>query len=410
MAKRRSNGEGTVRQRADGKWEAYTPRDAYQKRRKVTADTQREVLQKLAKAKRDQVLGLHVSSGRQTLERWLSTWLETVIKPKVASTTHENYETLIRTHITPHIGRIRLEHLTEQHIEAFKHAVLSSRRKNHGKRTPASMPLLSIRTVRYVHGLLISALDVAQTRGYIERNVARLVPLATRNAREDIAETPRRARRPRLSRANVYALLGAIRGHRNEPVYRLMLSLGLRRGEALGLMLDDLDLHAGLLHVRASLKRSRGKVVRGTTKTTAGERVYKLGPVLSDMLRQHLIAREREATTIPEWQEHGYLFPSNVGTAINPNNLLTQFKVFLRKAELPNTWRVHDLRHACAVFLVAQGEHPRTVMGILGHTKIATTMDIYADVLEETQSAATDGLAATFRETLELPAKKEKVQ
>jgi integrase len=97
---------------------------------------------------------------------------------------------------------------------------------------------------------------------------------------------------------------------------------------------------------------------------------------------------EERANIGPEWQEHGLVFPSEVGTPISPRNLQRHFKLLLVAAKLPATIRIHDLRHSCATLLIAQGVHPRVVMEILGHSQISVTMNTYAHVLPETQREA----------------------
>lgn len=411
---RRSRGEGTVRQREDGKWEAYTARDVLGKRRKVTASTEREVLRRLAEAKRKQAAGVDSRGERQSIGEWLERWLELVERENAAST-HENYCTMVRTHVIPHIGKVRpLSALTVDHVDDLLVQLLATPRANLSKQQKLDkeakrpVPTLSHRTVSYALSLLVASLNVAKERHYLTINVAAqaTMPQQTKRAKRLI-------KRERFTKVQAEKLLAAIANHRNEALYRLMLSLGLRRGEALALLRDDIDLDRGLLHVRASLKRVNHKLIRDTTKTEGSERTYQLGPVLTAMMRAHLARIDEERDKIPGWQDHGYIFPSTVGTPIEPRNLLTQYKSFLRKAELPETFRIHDLRHACAVFLISQGEHPRVIMGILGHTKIATTMDIYGDMLDEVQSAATDKIAAMFTvpdedRVLELPEPKVK--
>ncbi|MFL5804338.1 MAG: tyrosine-type recombinase/integrase [Roseiflexaceae bacterium] len=82
------------------------------------------------------------------------------------------------------------------------------------------------------------------------------------------------------------------------------------------------------------------------------------------------------------------MFPSTVGTPMEPRNLSRQFKVALKVAGLPETTCFHDLRHSCATFLIVQGVHPRVVMQILGHSQISVTMNTYGHVLEDSQRDA----------------------
>ncbi len=95
------------------------------------------------------------------------------------------------------------------------------------------------------------------------------------------------------------------------------------------------------------------------------------------------------------WREHGLVFPSTVGTPLEPRNVTRHYKQLLKRAGLPDV-RFHDLRHSCATLLVAQGVHPRVVMEILGHSQISLTMNTYAHVLPEAQREAVGMMNALF--------------
>jgi integrase len=178
------------------------------------------------------------------------------------------------------------------------------------------------------------------------------------------------------------ALLDAVRGDPLEALYRIALSLGLRRGEILGLRREDVDLVERKLRITGSLQRIRGRLVRTTPKTKTSIRTLPLPETILQVLRSHL---ERQQDIFPDAE---FVFVSSVGTAIDPRNLLRRFKEALHQAGLPETIRFHDLRHSCATFLIAQGEHARVIMEFLGHAQISTTMDIYGHVLDETRTAA----------------------
>jgi len=91
-----------------------------------------------------------------------------------------------------------------------------------------------------------------------------------------------------------------------------------------------------------------------------------------------------------------YVFSTRSGTPLEARNVVRAFKTILNKAGLPATTRFHDLRHSAATLLIAQGVHPRTVMEILGHSQIATTMKTYGHVLPETMKDAADRMDAAF--------------
>ena len=115
--------------------------------------------------------------------------------------------------------------------------------------------------------------------------------------------------------------------------------------------------------------------------------------IIRDVLHQHRTHQDSQRTS-EHWQEHGLVFPSNVGTLMEPGNLHRRFKIVLKRAGLPATVRFHDLRHSCATLLLAQGVPLVVVRDTLGHAQISTTADIYGHVLPETHRHAVDDLDA----------------
>ena len=228
---------------------------------------------------------------------------------------------------------------------------------------------------------------------HVQRNAATLVDVprhaTTPTSDDETDKEPAFAIQP-LDERQSRALLATVAGHRLEALYRVALSLGLRRGEVLGLRWSDIDFERATLRVTGALQRYRGKLERASTKTAASAQPISLPPVLLATLRRHQRAQERErAAAGTRWKEHGLVFTTALGTPIEPRNLIRHFKGVLKRAGLPQTIRFHDLRHSCATLLIAQGVHPRVVMEILRHSQISTTMNTYAHVLPRLQQDAT---------------------
>jgi integrase len=195
---------------------------------------------------------------------------------------------------------------------------------------------------------------------------------------------------PILTDAQIERVLEAIKGDRLENLYRVLLGLGLRRGEALALLWADVDLEAGTIRIAKALQRSEGKLERGDTKSARAVRTLFLPDYLIDALRDQWarLKAEREQWGMG-WKEHGLVFPSEIGTPLEPSNVSNRYwKRVLERAGLSSAFTLHGLRHACASFMIVEGVDPRTVADILGHAKVSTTLNIYAHSNQEAQREA----------------------
>lgn len=102
------------------------------------------------------------------------------------------------------------------------------------------------------------------------------------------------------------------------------------------------------------------------------------------------IAHDHERLLLgDQWQEHGLVFTSLIGNGLDGCNVTHRFQRILRDHDLPRQ-RFHDLRHACATFLLSQGLSPRVVMETLGLSEIGLTMNTYAHVMPALQREAAD--------------------
>jgi integrase len=111
-------------------------------------------------------------------------------------------------------------------------------------------------------------------------------------------------------------------------------------------------------------------------------------------LRQHRARQLQERLLVgTQWQENGLVFPSTIGTPLEPRNVHRLFQKAIARAGLPKT-RFHDLRHTCATLLLVQGVPARVVMETLGHSQISLTMNTYSHVLPELQREAAEQMDA----------------
>lgn len=373
--RRRGRGEGGIYQEADGSWRASLnlgTSNGKRQRRVFRGKSRNDVRQKLLAAQQIVAGGLPLPGARLTVGGFLDRWLEEVVKPKNRPLTYVAYKSKVDLHITPALGLRLLVKLTPDDVQSFLNA--------------KSKTKLSPRMVRELRGVLRTALNRAMKWGLVLRNVAALTD-APRV--EDGTVTV-------LAPDDARALLHAARGDRLEALYTVALAVGLRRGEALGLRWQDVDLDAGDLHVRKQLQRIDGRLELQEPKTRKARRSVALPGIAVTALREH---RRRQAAerlaTGPAWTDSGLVFTSEIGTPMDPDNLKRSWYALRKRAGL-DTMRFHDLRHACATLLLAQGVHPRVVMETLGHSQIAVTMNVYSHVLPVLQREAADALDAAL--------------
>lgn len=353
---KRGNGEGTIYKRKDGRWEGAVLLEGG-KRKRVYGDTRREVQQRLAVVVRDRQQGRLISAPSQKVSDYLGQWLEDQARLKVRPRTYECYALNVRR-LTPWIGHLRLDKLGPAHLEHCYAELLDGG--------------LSARSVEQVHAVLRIALRRAVRLGLLNEAPTALVtpPRGTRHEMQIL--TPEQ----------VQTLLRVTAGHHLQPLWLLLVTSGLRLGEATGLTWDNIDLDGGTLAVRHALQRQRGKGLQFVEpKTNRSRRTVYLASGAVRALRQH---RTRQQETyvcngVP-WSEDALVFSTQTARPLEPRNVRHSLRRALTAAELPLI-RVHDLRHTAASYLLSIGTHPKVVQELLGHSSVLLTLDTYSHVL-----------------------------
>ncbi len=374
MAGRRGNGEGSIYKRKDGYWVGqYGVQTADGvKTRYIYGKTRAAVSEKLTQALADRNGGLTFDAGKTTVGEYLERWIEDSVRDTVRQRTYERYEQIVRVHLKPAFGRVKLGALSPAHVRALYREKLDAG--------------LSPRTVRYIHVTLSKALKQAVSDGLIPRNAAASVK-APKPAKKEI--TP-------LSREQVNALFTAVSGKRLEPLYVLAITAGLREGELLGLKWEDVDLDSGMLQVRRSLSEARSGRIFEAPKSGKGRSIRLTRKALSALRDHRKRQLEERMKSAGFWQESGLVFPSRVGTPLGGRNLNRSFNRDLERAGLPRNFRFHDLRHTCATLLLKQGLHPTFVQQLLGHGDVSLTLNVYSHVLPDMGDQATTAMEAAL--------------
>jgi integrase len=383
MSKRRANGEGGIYRRAsDGRWVGTLDlgRDTNGRRRRyvVYGQLRREVAGKLDEARKRLAADEPVKDARVTVAAFVDDWIEKALPASGRrATTQANYATIAKTHLAPPpFGALTLDKLRPSDVEA-----LLTAKRDAG---------LSDSTVRLIYTVCRAVLDVAVRDGIVRRNVAAAVK------RPNIKRTDARY----LNADEVWKLLDAAKGDRLEALITLMLGTGLRRGEALALHWQDVDLNAGVVRVRWTLARVDRTLVFDEPKTERSRRFVSLPSPVVEALRRHRVAlaEERLAAQVwKPWADHDDLvFPTQIGTPTDPRNALRAFAGIAERAKLTGL-TLHTLRHSTASALIASGAHIKVIQEMLGHSSYGITADINSHVNMEQQREAAERLGEAFQ-------------
>ena len=356
MAKRKQ-GEGTLRQRKDGRWEGrvvigYDDK-GNPKTKSVLARTKGECVEKLEKLKEECGRTAERLKPDMLLGDWLDFWYQYFTSPKLRPTTKENYENRIYCHIIPSIGKIPLNKLTQNDLQQFYAKLKRSGRITN---TETKGTELSDRMVRACHTLCKSALEKAIEEGLLSRNPSigcKLPP--KKNAEMKV-----------LTQSEIIRLLNQAYDEGYYEMFLLELTTGMRRGEILGLKWKDLNIETGELSIVRQL------TVKGLSvpKTKSSIRTILLPP---DMLG---LLREMKKTAKYDW-----IFPSPVkeGEPRNPSAVTKRFNLLLERAQCKHI-RFHDLRHTFATMALENGMDIKTLSAMIGHVSTETTLNIYSHV------------------------------
>ncbi len=369
---RRGNGEGSIRKRKDGRWEArytvQTPDGAKQKT--VYGKTRKEVSEKLTEAMAGRDKGLVFDTGKLTVGEHLERWLDDVVKPSASHRTYSTHAQQARTHVAPTLGRVKLKDLRKAHIDRLYREKLDSG--------------LSPSTVRRVHAVLHKALEEAVKGDLIPRN-----PAAHANkpkARQEEIEP--------LDASQAAAFLEAARGDRFEALYVLCLMCGLRQGEALALRWQDVDLEGATLRVNSQLQRVRGGGgLRFSEPKNASRRTVGLPQRAASALKSHRKRQlEEKLAAGPLYRDGGLVFASGHGTPLDAQNIVNRhYKPLLSRAGLPPI-RFHDLRHSCLSLLAQRGEPIRDLQALAGHATAAFTLQRYTHHYDASAKRTADAM------------------
>jgi integrase len=360
---KRGQNEGSIFQRADGRWCAMLNlgwHDGKLKRKSFYGASAEEVRKQLTAAQKARDDGQPILTDGQTVAQFLADWLENTVKPNAQPRSYEKFSDAARLHVVPTLGRVKLDKLSPQQVQKLLNQKLESG--------------LAPQTVVGIRTMLRTALAQALKWGLVTRNVAALVDPPRIPESKVNALTPEQAR----------ALLAAAEGDRFEPIFVLALNCGMRRGEILGLRWQDVNFEAGVLRINQAVQRVRAGLAITELKTKRSRRSIAISASVMRVLKaRHVRQLEERLFAGADGQDTGLVFTNSKGGMVEPITLHRAYKRLLAKAGISTETRFHDLRHSAASLLLAQGVPLRSIMELLGHSSIALTANLYAHVGEQ---------------------------
>ena len=350
--------------------------------------TKRQAEKKLAELLHKVNRNEFIEPSKITVGEWLDYWLEHRIKPRRRIGTYEAYEGILRSHLKPTIGLVRLQELSFTHLEAYY------------KEKAAD---LCESTLECHHSVISGALTWAQNKLLLNRNVAKLVDDKP-TAREGNEEVKTQC----WNSVEVRAFLREAKAFGQQPAafYALTLDTGCRKGEICGLRWPNTDLETRKIRIVEQLLKPGPKPLFGPPKNGRARTIH-LGSETVRLLKQHKQHQaELKLRNRQHYSDHGLVFAKEwehlfrgrytLGDPLQMNNLgQREFKKITEAAKV-RTIKFHGMRHTCATLMLQAGVPVKVVSERLGHKRVQITMDVYQHVLPDMQEDAAAALNAVL--------------
>ncbi len=375
---RRDYGSGRVEERSKGRWRVSVelqrdPITGKRRRRRFTVEgNKRDAQRALREALSERDHG-GVDPSRITTTEWLTRWLERRVSDEaVGPRAAENYRGIIRLHLAPAVGSVRLQDLRADHVLELKDALSGS---------------LAPATVKKILGLLCQALESAIVGQLLVRNPASAVPSPS------LAGKTRERRA--LDESEILKLLEIAGGSEYAAPIRFALATGARQAELLGATWDSIDLERGSFLVQRTLQHVAGEFHMLPPKTRNSRRTIELSAATVALLRRH--RSDQNAARLQAgaaWEDHDLVFSDALGRYQHRRTFYGGFRRLLDASmiDAPGTVNFHSLRHTAASQWIKAGVDLLTVSRRLGHGSASFTMDVYGHVLSGQQRAAAEAL------------------
>lgn len=347
----------------------------------VTKDTLKEARAELARIRHQRDAGTYIAPSAITVGEWLDQWLE-YKRRDVEETTIRTYS-LALVHVRDRLGHLRLQELTEDHVQECIDDIVARGRRRGGEKGTR----MAVSTADGILTRLREALGRAVARKLISTSPAQYVRISLADKKTDKRE------RPKAKPWNVAEVRAFIRGIESDRLHApLLLSLmGLRPAEVCGMRWSDVDLTAGTLaaaNTRTML--GNGTVLEKDTKTEAGERTLPLPSTVAQALARFRARQAAERLAAGEgYTDSGYVIVDELGLPRNTRQLREHAYKLMRDLGLRKV-RLYDARHSCLSYLAVNGVPDVVLAAWAGHTSASFTKRKYVHVEAEDMRPAAE--------------------
>ena len=380
---RRSKGDGGVRQRSDGAWEATVDLgrspDGKRQVRSFRGRTKQAALARRREALGKIARGEKLASSRMTVGAWIDHWLETtvaslVLHEQLKRSTAYSYRTLADEYVKPCVGSIPLDKFATEDVDA-----MTGRLRKAGYKP---------NTIRLARSLLRTALNAALRAGHIARN-----PVTN-----SVAPNVKSGKRATLDLDQVQALMSSLGDKTYGPLIEVALWTGMRKGELLALRWPEVDFEHGVAMVDATLGRITGEgLLRSLPKTDAArDTVPLVGSAIAAVRRQRSFQEAEQIRLGSRWRGGDYVFHGPIGGPLDPSKASKEWNVIRDRLGLPKI-TFHDLRHTTATLLRDAGVPLEVISRVLRHSSITVTADVYTKVGQRLAATALEGFEAAMK-------------
>lgn len=397
MGRKKANGEGSIRKKPNGSYELQItigtdPLTGKLKRKSFSGKTIKEVRTKERQYYAAVENGTFIEPNKITTGQWLDMWFKEFKFGKVEPSTSDYYDSLIKVHLKPKIGNIKLQDLNKMHVQKMINELY-----NNGQG-------LSISRIKGVRITLKQSLEQALDSNLINKNPAMkcTLPQKKKDIKYEAFDTD-----------EIGKIMNVLNFNNTYDVLILVAFLtGLRQGELLALVWEDIDFENKHLSVNKALSRIQVRDDKGDTidddnlkktkliikqpKTESSNRIIPIQPNIIPILKKHKLstAEINLKNGIPN-NENSLVFPSEKGTKINAANLRRHWVSIIEKAGVKYL-KFHCIRHSFATQLLEKGENLKYIQQLMGHSSISTTIDIYSHVSIDSLEGAISKLSDIF--------------